>query len=271
MAERAGATAKGGADAIKSQWPVLICVLGAFRVLKLGRPIPVRSGGKTQGVLLKLSVSRGYCASREALLETVWPSSVESLSKQCLHSVVHGLHKLLGEAIGGAAPVLYADGYYRLNTAAGVSVDVACFDALARRGAQQARRGNVAAASTAYRQALHLYRGDLCVATDAHAVVERERVRTLHLTTLAHLADCYYSEGDYEACLKVTLQLLTHDPCREDGHRTAMRCHVRLGERAQALRQYMLCEAVLRTEFNAKPEPATTVLFDQVRLDPGSV
>jgi hypothetical protein len=65
--------------------------------------------------------------------------------------------------------------------------------------------------------------------------------------------------------------LLTHDPCREDGHRTAMRCHVRLGERAQALRQYMLCEAVLRTEFNAKPEPATTVLFDQVRLDPGSV
>jgi hypothetical protein len=50
-----------------------------------------------------------------------------------------------------------------------------------------------------------------------------------------------------------------------------MRCHVRRGERAQALRQYRLCESVLRSEFETDPEPATKALFEQIRLDPDSV
>jgi hypothetical protein len=29
--------------------------------------------------------------------------------------------------------------------------------------------------------------------------------------------------------------------------------------------------AVLRAEFDAQPEPATTALYERVRLDPGSV
>jgi hypothetical protein len=50
-----------------------------------------------------------------------------------------------------------------------------------------------------------------------------------------------------------------------------MRCYVRLGERAQALHQYRLCEAMLRSEFQATPEPATTELFDRIRLAPEHV
>jgi hypothetical protein len=50
-----------------------------------------------------------------------------------------------------------------------------------------------------------------------------------------------------------------------------MRCYVRRGERAQALRQFRICESVLRTEFNAPPEPATLALFERVRLTPAEV
>lgn len=240
-------------------------------MLKGGRPVCIRSGSKAQALLLNLSVRRDYCASRDTLLEALWPRSMEPLSRQSLNTLVHTLRKLLGDAIGGAAPVLNADGYYRLNTEAGVGVDVAWFDSLVKVGECQARSGNIAVAAGAYSRALGLYHGDLCVATDTHAVVERERLRTIYLTLLAHLADYYYSEGNYDACLKATLELLVADPCREDGHRIAMRCHVRRGERAQALRQYQLCEAMLHAEFRAKPEPATVALFEQVRLDPGSI
>ena len=38
--------------------------------------------------------------------------------------------------------------------------------------------------------------------------------------------------------------------------------HVRLGARAQALRQYSLCRLILRDEFDAVPEPATERLFN---------
>jgi hypothetical protein len=32
-----------------------------------------------------------------------------------------------------------------------------------------------------------------------------------------------------------------------------------------------LCKAILRAEFDTQPEPATTALYDQVRLHPGGV
>jgi len=259
------------ATAIESEWPILICLLGDFRVLKGGRPVRVRNGGKIHALLANLSVRRGYRAPRDVLLDALWPSGEEALSRQSLNTLVHGLHKQLGDAIGGAAPVLHADGYYRLNIEAGVGVDVACFDILAGDGERYARLGNIAAATVAYRQALRLYRGDLCGAADSHAVVERERVRTRYLTLLAEVADYHYVARNYDECLSATLELLAADPCREDGHRLAMRCHVRRGERAQALRQYRLCAAILRAEFDAAPEAATTALFDHVRIDPDSI
>ena len=64
---------------------------------------------------------------------------------------------------------------------------------------------------------------------------------------------------------------MEHDPCREDAHRLVMRCHVRRGERAQALHQYRVCEGILRAAFETSPQPVTAVLFEQVRLAPGSV
>ena len=66
-------------------------------------------------------------------------------------------------------------------------------------------------------------------------------------------------------------RLLDGDPCREDAHRLVMRCHVRRGERAQALRHYLLCQQILRAEFDAAPEPATDALFEQARLDPSTI
>jgi DNA-binding SARP family transcriptional activator len=163
------------------------------------------------------------------------------------------------------------DGYYRLNTEAGVRVDMACFDRLADTGDEQARAGDLASAAACYALAIRHYHGDLSVADDVESIVERERLRSRYLSLLARVADYHYGARDYDTCLEYAGCLLASDPCREDAHRLVMRCHVRRGERAQALRQYRLCQDILRAEFDAVPEPATTVLFDQIRLDPGSI
>jgi DNA-binding SARP family transcriptional activator len=101
--------------------------------------------------------------------------------------------------------------------------------------------------------------------------VERERLRTRYLSLLASLAACAHAAGDDAACLAYAQRILQHDPCREDAHRMVMRCHVRRGEPAQPLHQYRVCVDILRAAFGTTPEPATVALFDQVRLDPGSV
>jgi DNA-binding SARP family transcriptional activator len=152
-----------------------------------------------------------------------------------------------------------------------VAIDVERFETLAARGDRHGRAGDADAAAAAYACAVGLYRGDLQAGSDLHTLLERERLRALYLNLLARLADYTFERGEYGACLERALRLLAHDPCREDAHRLVMRCHVRRGERAQALRQYRLCETVLKTEFDAAPEPGTRDLFDRIRLDPSGV
>jgi hypothetical protein len=91
-----------------------------------------------------------------------------------------------------------------------------------------------------------------------HAVVERERLRGPYLSLLVSLVAWAHAAGDDAACLAYAQCLV-------------MRCHVRWGERAQALHQYRVCVDILRAAFGTMPEPATVALFEQVCRTPGSV
>jgi DNA-binding SARP family transcriptional activator len=251
--------------------PVLICLLGNFLLLKAGRVVVLRGGSKAESLLCQLGLHPARSIPRETLLDALWPSRDSTLAGQSLNSLIYSLHRLVGDAISGTPLVLHADGHYRLNTEGGIRVDVACFDTYADIGERHARAGNLSAAAETYAQAVHLYRGDLYGSMDVESAVERERLRARYLSLLAHLADYHYGQQDFRTCLDYTALLLAKDACREDAHRLAMRCYVRQGERAQALRQYRLCQDILRAEFDVAPEPATTALFNQVRLDPGSI
>lgn len=250
---------------------IFICLLGGFRLLKHDAAVHLRSGGKAQGLLSELALRRGHAAPRDALLQLLWPDSEPGLAAQSLHTLVYSLHKALGDAIGGAAPVVHADRMYRLNVEAGIGIDVAEFERRIRAAERFAHTHEFERSADAYAVAVRLYMGDLSVDTSMHVVLEQERLRSLYLTALARLADHHYEGGEYGSALNYALAILVDDPCREDAHRLAMRCYVHRGERAQALRQYQLCAKILRTEFDAPPEPATAALFDQIRLDPGSL
>jgi len=252
--------------------PVLICLLGSFRVLKAGASVPVRSGGKSAMLLSSLALRDRHGASRESLIETLWPDADVARSGHALNSLISALRKLLSDVLAGASPIIYRGGTYELNIDAGVGVDIVHFDNLARTAERQLREGDMTAAVRSWRQAVALYRGDVCSVDDGvRTIMQRERLRALYLSLLGRLADRSFRERDYAAALGYALRLLSHDPCREDAHRLTMRCHVRLGERAQALRQYRVCEQILASEFEARPEPTTYALFEQVRLDPAGV
>ena len=137
-----------------------------------------------------------------------------------------------------------------------------------RRRRPPGRSGDAPGALRSYRAAIELYVGDLALAALVDHVVERERLRARYLSLRARLADALFAVADYSGALDNALDLLAHDPCREDAHRMAMRSYVRLGQRAQALRQYTVCRSVLAREFDAPPEPLTEALFDLVRLGP---
>ena len=252
-------------------WPVMICLLGNFRLLVAGELIPIHPGSKSEALLSLLALRSGRRMPREQLIQSLWPESDPALARNSLHNLVHQLNKLLGPALRGAASVLHEDGYYRLNLAAGIDIDVISFDRLVEAGDQQLYAGDAAIAMRSYDRAAQLYRDDLQLVTDDQTVMERERLRARCLTLLAQLAEYHYQEGAYSAALMYLWRLLERDAYREDAHRLVMRCHVRRGERAAALHHYQVCVDMLRTRFDAAPEAATVALFDQIRLDPDQI
>jgi DNA-binding SARP family transcriptional activator len=256
---------------IRSHPPLKICLLGGFRVLKREQLVRLRPGGKADALLSTLALRNGQSIAREAVLDAVWPNVDPQLASQSLSSLSYGLHRLLSDAIGGATVLVQEDGTYRLNHEAGVSVDVDDFLRLATAGDRWAAKYDQAKAAESFARAVDLYRGDLSCAVTVHHVVQRERLRAICLTLLARLADYHHARWDFTTSLEYATRLLSIDPCREDAHRMVMRCHVHRGERAQALRQYRVCEQILQSEFDAVPEEATHTLFNQIRLDPSSV
>lgn len=107
-----------------SDWPILICLLGNFRLLKGGQPILLHRAGKTQSLLSNLALGPDYALPRERLLQAVWPDTDVALAGQSLNSLVHALRKQLSDHLDGAPPVVETDGQYRLNIEAGVGLDV---------------------------------------------------------------------------------------------------------------------------------------------------
>lgn len=258
---------------------VLICLFGAFRVINSGQDVAIARGSKVETLLTCLALRYRDAIARELLLSALWPECDAGHAGQSLNSLVYSVQKLFENVPAGVAPVVQTNGYYRLNEQAGVAVDVALFceqadlgDRLARAGAAPgAAPGVVPAAAAAYRQAATLYQGDLCACGDVNALLEREHLRARYLDILSWLADYHFGLHEYHAALQAAHLLLTSDACREDAHRLAMRCYVRVGQRAQALRQYQLCSKILQSEFDAAPELATTALYEQVRLNPGAI
>lgn len=263
----------GGAASIAAQttWPVLICLLGDFRLLNKGNPVPLRGNGKTETLLCMLALEHPSPVSREALVNALWPQADPALATQSLNSLVHSLKKSVSAAIGGVAPVIHAAGYYQLNIDGGVGVDIECFDVLASESDRQTRAGNLSAGIASCIEALHLYRGDLTGGVDTDTVIERERLRARCVNLLARLTDFHYAEGDFDACLDCATRLLKFDPGYEEAHRAVMRCYMKRGARSQAIRQYQVCRDILRAEFETEPEQATRDLFEQIRRDPEGV
>ena len=194
-----------------------------------------------------------------------------ALSSQSLNSLTYQLNKLTGEFLNGVGLVIHENGYYRLNSPDLVWVDTEYFDTFSATGRRLLASGDVTEGVTHCEQALALYQGDLCGDCSIQTVIEHERLRIVFLDLLACLADHYFTLGDYTKALCYIQRLLDQDVCREDAHRLAMRCYIRLGRRSQALRQYRLCCQGLASEFDAKPEPETTLLFDQIRLNPADI
>jgi two-component SAPR family response regulator len=147
---------------------------------------------------------------------------------------------------------------------------VADFQEQLLRARRSAAQGDTAAAADAYRRAIACYRGDF-LADEPYAewsLSRREELAQLYLTALSEATDLFQRGGAWEESLRCCRVALARDPCREDFHRALMQLLWRLGRRAEALRQYRECAAVLDRELGVDPDPATQALGRRIAASP---
>jgi TolB-like protein len=156
-------------------------------------------------------------------------------------------------------PVLAEGDLLRLD-AARVIVDVGEFE--------DAMRGRDPAALA---RAFMLCRGELLEGLnleegpfDEWLIGERRRLNALAIEGLNQLLQHQQQQGEGEAAMQTALRLLIIDPLQESVHRSLMRLYHEFGDAAQALRQYVVCEKILRRELGVEPEDATKELRREI-------
>jgi DNA-binding SARP family transcriptional activator len=243
--------------------PLHVGLLGGFRVERgdIGLPISGWQRRTAKTLIKLLATLPGHTLHREQILEILWPDAdVDS----ALNSFAKALHAAR-RAFDPGLPPRETSPYLRMTDAVlaldtrHVVIDADHFQRLAE---SALRRGSV----TAYETALAAYGGEL-LPEDRYedwATEPRTSLALLHVRVLLGLAEGLESRGDYSHAADRLRAALQQDQTREDVHRRLIRLYADMGNRDQAVRQFLICRDVLRRELDLTPGAETMALYADV-------
>jgi len=240
-----------------------IRLLGGFELHCGDEPLPLPATLKARSLLAYLVIHRDRPSAREMLAGLFWPDRPRDRALRSLSTALWHIRRVLppGGYILAAAQTL------QFNSTSDYWLDVEEFQLLGSKvsSSPDLEPETVRREIERLQRAVALYRGDLLESFyDDWCLEERYRLEGFYLRALERLVAAHEAVSQPEEALYYAGLLLAHDPLREDVHRTAIRLHVRLGNRAEAIRQAHSCCVVLRTELGIEPETETIALCDEL-------
>jgi LuxR family maltose regulon positive regulatory protein len=241
---------------------------GHFEMLCDEQLIHLGRNGKALTILKYLLAHRSRPVSQDHLMGWLWPHSNLKKARWSLNSAIHTLRKLLSECAAGSGSANYSyvvleEGYYRVCSEVHILSDVDEFDTHYEEGRRLQTQGKLEQAASHYERAISLYRGEYLVEDlyEDWTMVERERLSNAYIDMLGRLAHYYHQTGHHQESIRACYRILEKDRCHEESYRVLMRSYMRLGLRGRALRQYRLCERILRQEYGSAPSAETQALY----------
>ena len=239
---------------------------GHFELLCNGETVSLGRSAKVRTILKYLLANRFRPVSQDYLMGWLWPESNLKRARWSLNSAIHIMRNLISECPSSAPfnpVVVLEEGYYRLCSEARVITDVEEFEAHYEEGRRLEKEGQAREAAAEYEKAIELYRGDYLVEDlyEDWTMVERERLSNAYMDLLGRLAVHYYETEHYQESLQACYRILEKDRCHEDSYRLLMRCYTQLSLWERALRQYRLCERILKQEYGTAPTSETQILY----------
>jgi len=240
--------------------------ISSIRLRLLGRfaAFPARAPGQSLSIssrkgcalLAYLAMQPEPTLTREQLATLLWGDRFDTQARQSLRQCLLSLRRDLEQA---APDMLAVDGeLVGLNMQA-FSTDAGEFAALAEEGGDPER-------------ALVLYRGEFLAGFsldvepfDDWVRGERTRFAGIAARLLELQAEQSDERGDGEQALRACGRLLAIDPLRGDWQRLELKLTARYRGRDTAMARANALIALLRSELDADPEPATAALISDIK------
>jgi two-component SAPR family response regulator len=221
--------------------------------------------GSTGDVFAYLLAYAGKDVRRERLADLFWTESEPARARAALNTAVWRINKVLAGLEGIA---LRSGGeHLMLETCPEARIDARRLEAAVRDAGAQAVDGGLDTLVRArLAEVVDDYNGPFLDGSASDwAIVERERLNTLHLRGLSLLMRDCAGRRDYEEALVYGRRILAADPFREQVQCEVMWLYVLNGQRPHALRQFETYRRQIAREMNVAPMAETRALADHIR------
>jgi DNA-binding SARP family transcriptional activator len=231
-----------------------------------GGPLRTRQG---RLVFAYLVCNRGRRVTRAELGAVLWPDALPRAWEASLSAVVSRLRAALSEAgVSGAGLPAGGGGGYRF-AADDVWVDVE----QAARGVDDAdaalAAGEVTRACAQAEDVASLARGPFLPADDGLWIENRRAELRAVLVHALHIwADAALVAQEWGVAVRVAQELVALEPFRETAYRQLMRAQAGAGNRAEALRVYERCRALMGDELGVDPSSDTQACHLEILRSP---
>ncbi|MBA3822979.1 MAG: alpha/beta fold hydrolase [Ktedonobacterales bacterium] len=239
-------------------------LFGAPQVEYDGRPIATRFQ-KELALLIYLAVTHRP-HTRLALAAVFWPEHDEQSALAALRRALYQLKRDVGDGVLEVTRQMVG-----LSTAVDLEIDTVIF-----REAAQGCQGHLhpplapfAACAASMEAAVRCYTDDFLAGFslpdspmfDEWQFFEREGLRAECLRILALLTSYYEQEHAYDHAIEMARHWLRREPYHEPAHRALIRLYTRLGQHAEATRQYDFCKRLLAEHLGVQLHPETEHLY----------
>jgi DNA-binding SARP family transcriptional activator len=248
--------------------PLRIRLFGGLHLSRGDEPLPAFPTQRARSLFAYVTLHRSRLHARELLIDQLWGEEGEIVGRKALRMALWRVRGVVDPPAGApeTSPLRLSGTALGFNADSDYWLDVEEFERLLRAVAARPEGALDEEDAQRLRSAIDLYGGDLLEDIyDDWCLYDRERLRLLYHGALERLMRFEEERAAWAAAIALGQRLLALDPLMEQVHREMMRCYVRRGSRAAALRQFESCARLLRAELDVDPMPETVDLYLRIR------
>jgi DNA-binding SARP family transcriptional activator len=246
---------------------IRVRLFGGLGVSRGDTPLPSIPTQKARSLFAYLVLHRGRDVHRDVVCGALWGEHTDAEARKALRSALWRLRTVLEPEEEDRGAFLRVDGdQLGFPGTSDAWVDTAEFEACVSGSPPEDTDELPSGRAELLRRAVSLYQGDLLDGVyEDWCFPDRERFRLAYLTALERLLAHDQARGRWLAAISTGQAILRADPLREHVHRRLMCCHLSMGDRPSALRQFESYDALVRKELDVEPLQETQELYVWIR------